>query len=58
MPAQKRTSTGKAASQTTILVCAVLDFVDLRLVINVAAARSLTRGAELSALSPAAPACG
>ena len=52
MPAQKRTLTGKAASQTTILPR--LDFVDLRLVINVAAAKSLTRGAELSALSPAA----
>ena len=52
MPAQKRTLTGKAASQTTILPR--LDFVDLRLVINVAAAKSLTRGAELSALSLAA----
>lgn len=52
MPAQKRTLTGKAASQTTILPR--LDFVDLRLVINVAAAKSLTRGAELSVRSPAA----
>ena len=52
MPARKRTLTGKAASQTTILPR--LDFVDLRLVINVAAAKSLTRGAELSVRSPAA----
>jgi DNA-binding transcriptional LysR family regulator len=47
-----RATTGKTALQTIVLPR--LDFVDLRLVINVAAAKSLTRGADLSALSLAA----
>jgi DNA-binding transcriptional LysR family regulator len=47
-----RTTSAKPAGQTATLPR--LDFVDLRLVLNVAAAKSLTRGAELSALSLAA----
>ncbi len=47
-----RTTTRQPASASTALPH--LDFVDLRLFINVAEAKSLTRGAELSALSVAA----
>lgn len=47
-----RTKTRQSAGAATVLPH--LDFVDLRLIINVAEAKSLTRGAALSALSLAA----